>query len=492
VTTAEGRRYRFAPLERRGVIAGVRAGQLVAATTGLVAGVAALRAARSPLLGAVLAAALAAGGAAVAWLPVKGRTTEEWAPVGWSWARARLAGRHRHVDRACLVGSPPPGPGGGTTDASAGRGPLAGCEVLVPPVGLGGRRMAIVQDRQCGTFVGVLAVRASGFALVGGEEQRRRLDAWAAVLSGLAREGTRVHRAQWVLRVVPGDADDLLRHLEAAGSPGAPADATASYRELVEGAGPAARRHEAFLALAVHRRRVRSRGEASGAPEVVARELRALEAALAPTDIESEGPLGAGALRRLLREMADPALARAGTRGRGQVGALGGVPMAGDGGWSMYRCDGGYHASYWIAEWPRVDVGPEFLTPLLLGAQHRRTVSLVLEPVPARRAAREAEAARTAHMADDELRRRGGFITSARRRREQEEVLIRETELADGHALYRYSGYATASARSSEELAAACSELEVAAARAHLDLRRLYGQQAEAFSWTLPLARGLA
>ena len=137
------------------------------------------------------------------------------------------------------------------------------------PDGLGGRRMAIVQDRQCGTFVGVLAVRASGFALVGGEEQRRRLDAWAAVLSGLAREGTLVHRAQWVLRVVPGDADDLLRHVEAAGSPGAPADATASYRELVEGAGPATQRHEAFLALAVHRRRVRSRGDASGAPEVV-------------------------------------------------------------------------------------------------------------------------------------------------------------------------------------------------------------------------------
>jgi hypothetical protein len=165
--------------------------------------------------------------------------------------------------------------------------------------------------------------------------------------------------------------------------------------------------------------------------------------------------------------------------------------MAGDDGWSVYRCDGGYHATYWIAEWPRVDVGPEFLTPLLLGAQHGRTVSLVLEPVPARRAAREAEAARTAHMADEELRRRGGFLTSARRRREQEEVLIRETELADGHALYRYSGYATASARSPEELAAACSELEVAAARAHLDLRRLYGQQAEAFCWTLPLARGL-
>jgi hypothetical protein len=95
-------------------------------------------------------------------------------------------------------------------------------------------------------------------------------------------------------------------------------------------------------------------------------------------------------------------------------------------------------------------------------------------------------------MADEELRRRGGFITSARRRREQQVVLGREAELADGHALLRYSGYATASARSAEELVRACAELEAAGARAHLDLRRLYGQQPEAFTWTLPLARGLA
>jgi hypothetical protein len=42
------------------------------------------------------------------------------------------------------------------------------------------------------------------------------------------------------------------------------------------------------------------------------------------------------------------------------------------------------------------------------------------------------------------------------------------------------------------ELDDACAEVEQAARRAHLDLRRLYGQQEEAFTWTLPLARGLA
>ena len=27
--------------------------------------------------------------------------------------------------------------------------------------------------------------------------------------------------------------------------------------------------------------------------------------------------------------------------------------------------DGTWHATYWVAEWPRTDVGPDFLGPLL-------------------------------------------------------------------------------------------------------------------------------
>jgi len=423
--------------------------------------------------------------------------------VALSWAWRGLLRRHIHVDAVCSAGAR--SWGGRVGHGPARQGPLAGCELVAPPVGVGGRRLAVVHDRRCGTHVGVLAVHASGFALVGDDEQRRRVEAWASVLAGLAREGTVVHRVQWVLRVVPGDGDDLVHHLSAARSNDAPARAVGSYRELVEGAGPATQRHEAYLALAVHRRRSRlTAHDASTAPTLVARELRTLEATLASTDVQSGGPLGTRALGRLLREMADPTLGRAsaadtgpraagtGHGSRPEGGTVAGIPMAGQADWSAYRSDGGCHVTYWIAEWPRVEVGPEFLTPLLLGARHRRTVAVVLEPVPARRAAREAEAARTAHMADDELRRRGGFLTSARRRREQQEVMSRESELAEGHALYRYSGYATASARSPEELVAACAELEASAARAHLDVRRLYGQQAEAFSWTLPLARGLA
>jgi len=71
-------------------------------------------------------------------------------------------------------------------------------------------------------------------------------------------------------------------------------------------------------------------------------------------------------------------------------------------------------------------------------------------------------------------------------------VLQREGELADGHGEYRFSGYVTVTAADLSELTSACAEVEQSAQQAHLDLRRLYGQQAEGFTWTLPLARGLA
>jgi hypothetical protein len=42
-----------------------------------------------------------------------------------------------------------------------------------------------------------------------------------------------------------------------------------------------------------------------------------------------------------------------------------------------------------------------------------------------------------------------------------------------------------------ESLDLACAEAEHAAQAAHVELRRLFGRQREALSWTLPLARGL-
>jgi hypothetical protein len=49
----------------------------------------------------------------------------------------------------------------------------------------------------------------------------------------------------------------------------------------------------------------------------------------------------------------------------------------------------------------------------------------------------------------------------------------------------------TVSGRNPHELQRACAEVVDQAARCHLELHRMYGQQADAFTFTLPLCRGL-
>ncbi len=160
--------------------------------------------------------------------------------------------------------------------------------------------------------------------------------------------------------------------------------------------------------------------------------------------------------------------------------------------WNRLRTDGTWHATYWVAEWPRTDTGPDFLGPLLLSSELRRSMSVVMEPLGPIEASRKVEQARTADIADAELRRRGGFLATARRRREAEILARREVELADGHAQYRFSGYVTVSEEDPDALEVACGRLEQAAGQAGLELRRCYGDQANTFMCTLPLGRGLS
>jgi hypothetical protein len=159
--------------------------------------------------------------------------------------------------------------------------------------------------------------------------------------------------------------------------------------------------------------------------------------------------------------------------------------------WDAVRTDATWHATYWIAEWPRIDVTPDFLGPLLFSPL-RRSLSLIMEPISPARAARQVAQARTADLADGELRRRGGFLVTARHTREKVSVEDRDVELADGHAQYRFTGYVTVTTDTREELRSACGAVEQAAGQTGIELRLLYGAQDAAFACSLPLGRGLS
>ena len=86
--SAELRRYRFNPLEQRGLIAGLQAGQLAVIGAAALLAVGVLRSAPSGA-GVLLAAAVLGVAAAASFWRVAGATPAEWAPVlvGWGWRR---------------------------------------------------------------------------------------------------------------------------------------------------------------------------------------------------------------------------------------------------------------------------------------------------------------------------------------------------------------------------------------------------------------------
>jgi hypothetical protein len=349
--------------------------------------------------------------------------------------------------------------------------------------------MAVVTDRSSGARCAVLSVRGRSFALLDEADKERRLAAWATVLASLAREGGPVSRIQWVERTVGGDGDALLRHFDGHLAIDARSPAAVSYRELVAEAGPLTQEHECYVVLAVKRR---------AGHRVLEREVRLLEGQLANAEVDVRGVLGARELGAVLRTAYDPAVRTALLRRGAMFADLAGAalvsawPMATETTWRRYRTDDRWHATFWIAEWPRTEVGPDFLGPLLLHGTAERSVALVMSPASPTDGVREAEAARTAAAADEELRRRAGFMGTARRRREAEGLARREAELSDGHAAYRFAGYVSVTSATEEGLEEVCGEILQVAHQCRLDLRRLYGIQDLAFTWTLPLARGLA
>ena len=501
--SAESPKYRFGPLERRGLIAGWRGGQIAAVAAGLLVGVVSLRA-HPNAVGVLEAVAVLAASLAVACWPLGGRTGEEWLPIVVRWGLDGAQGRRQR--------SPLPGAGhraralslrGTARPERVGRavGAFAGLCLL----GVGGDRDApvsgavgVIHDERAGTLTAALALEGHSFALLGPGEQERRVAGWSAVLAALAREGSSVHRLQWVALALPDDGRAVHAYLRERAVAAPDSAARTSYTQLLAECGADISRHGVLLAVQVRRgRRARGEGGLAAASSTLLRELVNLARLVADAEVSCLGPLGPDQLAAAIKTVGetDPPAQPGTTAGDGRAAdapvARSPWPMATEVEWSRVRIDANWHATYWIAEWPRVDVGPDFLAPVLLGPL-RRSVSVVMEPISPSRAVRAVEAARTADIADSELRRRGGFLATARRAREAELVARRESELADGHGSFRFSGYVTVSAPSPEQLEEWCQATEHAAGQARLELRRLYGDQERALLCTLPLCRGLA
>lgn len=485
--------YSFGPLERRGIFGAVRGGQVAVLATGVLAAILVLD--RAPSAdGALMAMVACALATAAAFAPLGGRTLQEWAPVAVSFAGRRLCRRHRFR-------SPVPAIGTVACDKLMHPAPAIAPEALkdVRIVSVDHRQRAIgaLAERSGRRLTAVLACRVAAFSLLDQEAQERRLARWGLVLSGSG--GTAIRRLQWIERTAPAQGDELARWVHSARDPAVPLRGTAmieSYLELISSSTRVTQEHEVLLAVQVDGRRVRERGRDAVARALVEQTERVAQG-LEAAEVTVLGALSPGQLARALRTAFDPfaraelATLDAADHARDGLSEASAWPLGAHEAWDHYRSDGAIHATYWISAWPRINVSPMFMDALLGHSSAVRSVAVTFEPLPADRSTREIETAVTRDRADRELRARFGQSETARQRQAAEATIRREAELAAGHGEVRVSGFVTVSGRDPDDLRRACSEVLEHAARARLELHRLYGQQAEAFAFTLPLCRGL-
>ncbi|MFC7620662.1 SCO6880 family protein [Microlunatus sp. GCM10028923] len=475
------RPVKFSRLSRRGVLLGLSISRLSVLSLGGLALVGALYAGGGMLI--IYTAPLSLLSAALACVPIAGRTAIDWVPVAAQWVSRLMHDQLRY--RRKIVRPRPAGTLALPGEVSRLR------EYTDPDTGA-----VMVHDPHEGTLTVILEVSHPAFVLLDPGDQERRIAAWGRVLATVCRSG-RIAAVQVLERTLPDSGSGLaewwIRHGVQDGS--WPAEL---YADLIERAGPAGERHATTLSLSLDlhacARQIRTAGRGlRGASGVLRQEMTTLVAALRAADLTPSNWYTAGQLAVLLRGAYDPAIAPAleRHRGLGQELATAG-PVAVVESWDRLRTDSAFHAVLWISEWPRSLVYPGFLAPILLSSGVQRSFSLLCTPLRTDQAARDIRKKKVEHLSDAAQRAKIGQVDDAAQTAELGDVLQQEADLTAGHGILRYTGLISVSAPTSDQLDVAVAAIEQAAIQASCETRRLVGQQAQAFNAAaLPLCRKL-
>jgi len=448
--------------------------------------------------------------AAAALVRVRGRTGDEWAAGVLSWMLIRARGQHRFAGGPFALAQTSGRRAAGEEPQLDLPGILAPLRLLSVPAGP--RDLVVVESRHDRTWTAVAQVRFPGIGLSDSARREQRLAGWGALLASLCTEGGPLVRVQALQRLVP-ESGAALRSWHAGHlAPGAPDFAVSVAGELLATATLTTTRREAFLAFTMDARRARAQVRAAGggdqgAAAVLVRHLRGLHQALGAADLTVEDWLGARDLAEVIRAAYDPhsqhllAARRAAAGRAADRGAAAGTPPAGVSpdlagpvyaeAWpGAYLHDGAVSVSYWVHSWP----GEAYCTalgPLLGDGGHRRSLSVVYEPLGPRAAEKAVMRERTARHVAVRMRQRTGQVVPEHERAAVDRALGQDAERAAGHGLVRFAGYATVTA-DAETIEDACAGLEADAAAARIELRRLWFAQDSGFALgALPLGLGL-
>jgi hypothetical protein len=376
---------------------------------------------------------------------------------------------------------------------------LRGIEIVEAPAPSGVGTAGVVVDHTAGTVSLVLRVVGTGFPVASLREQDGLVASWGAALAPLARSRCPVARVTWQEWCHPVGLDAHRIFLDEAGGPSDDA-AGRDYAELLIGQAAATIAHEVLVTVTVELARVRGAKRGGGTDRAVVAlqdECRQFVGRLETAGLQVAPALSPAEICAAVRERSDPR----GVRPAARVGSLAAAvgrqalewgPMAIRPTWDEVHVDGSFHRSYRVVAWPMLPATADWLAPLLTGDAATRTVTVVMEPVPLRKAATEANRQLTSIEADQQQKERHGFRLTARERRRHADVEAREQELASGHPEFRHAAFVTVTARVVEELDDAAAGVEQAAAQAMLDIRSLVARHDQGWVASLPLGRSVS
>src|SRR5438270_6636028 len=467
-------RFVFPAHHSPGIFLGIRFPQLAVMLIGLVLGLISLHFVPRAL-GALVVSAWCVAAAMLALLPIRGNHAGDGALTLAGYA-TRSPLRRRRGDLRTITHVLP--------------------EVDLLTLERGGRRYGILRERQVAgevTYCALMQLGAMPFVLRSVEERVNQLNRWGLVLGSLVREHSSLARIQLLHRTAPGAARDNRSWFAHHADPGS-AFFDEALAEQIDRRPPT--EHENFVVVQVSltrigRRQAARRGGGDvdlGAMNILAAEVERLRAELHEI-LPGAAVLSPGGVAAVMRAAYDPEARR--SHDGHEVSWDSVSPSYERETPTHYEAQQYCHVTFAVRHFPRLPVDCGFQIPLILEARAAHCYSIVLQPVPPSQALRAAESARTADLGDAQMRASRGFIETASRRNQRMGIERREQELAEGHREFLYAGYITVSAEGAEALEAAIADVEDCALRSHLDLQRLVGEQGPAFTFTLPLCRGL-
>jgi len=462
-------------------------------------------------LALAVAAPVAGVLAAAALLRIEGKVPAQWIRTYAASRRVRWSGAHRFRSNPryqTMTDNGQLSETGDPADAWELPGVLAPLRLLAAQDGTGGM-LAVVHHRVNNTYTAVARVTHSGLALLADDQAQQRIQGWASWLAQACADDGAICRIGTYHAAEPGEADELAAWAEAHVRDDAPPGAV----ELVDSILAADRRkvaeHTSYLSISLSasraRREVRNAGgRDAGACAVLTRRLPVLAASVLGAGVVVEQWLGPRQLAGVIRSSFAPhsrhelGARTVAARKAGWEGAAPGIPPALAGptwaetSWGIYEHDDSWSVVAEI-EWPRSPRDASMLAGLLAAsAKGRRHVAVLYEPIGPRAAERHLQIDKTRRDVAIRLRQRTGQIAPESEQRGLAVATAQDVELAAGHGLLRFAGYAAVTVTERALLEEAWDELCADAGAAGLVLRRCSGWVDTAFACaTVPVGMGL-